>query len=77
MTNTEARRIYTMQFRPVGAFTLPRGVITEWVRLPQHDSHLLRRAYPDLETSRYPFGEFTTSRPLTPAEMEAFQVKRV
>lgn len=70
-------RVYTMLFRPVGAFTLPRDVVTAWVRLPPHDAPLLRLHHPDTEVSRHKFGEFATSRPLTAAEMDAYQVKRV
>ena len=69
--------VYTMLCRPVGSFTLPRGVTTTWVRLPRLDGHYMKRAFPTLETSRHMFGEFTTSRPLTKDELARFQVKRI
>ena len=69
--------IYTMEFRPVGFATLPRGVITEWVRLPKLEAHTMRRAFPNTEVSEHMFGEFTTSRPLTDDEMTSYQVRQV
>ena len=69
--------IYTMEFRPVGFATLPRGVTTEWVRLPKLEAHLLRNAFPNTEVSEHKFGEFTTSRPLTDDEMRSYQVRQV
>ena len=73
----QGRPIYTMLYRPVSSFTLPRGITTEWVRLPQVDGHVMARAYPQLERSTHPYGEFTANRELTAAELESFQVKRV
>ncbi len=69
--------IYTMLYRPVSSFTLPRGITTEWVRLPQIDGHVMARAYPHLERSEHPYGEFTASRELSADELERFEVKRV
>ena len=71
------KAIYTMEFRPVGFATLPRDVITEWVKLPKMEAHLLRKAFPDTEVSEHMFGEFTTSRPLTDDEMKSYQVRIV
>ena len=69
--------IYTMEFRPVGFGTLPRDIITEWVRLPKLEAHLLRKAFPNTEVSEHNFGEFTTNRPLTNEEMISYQVRIV
>ena len=69
--------IYTMLYRPVSSFTLPRGITTEWVRLPQIDGHVMARAYPHLERSEHAYGEFTASRELSADELERFEVKRV
>lgn len=69
--------IYTMEYRPVSSFTLPRGITTNWVRLPQDATPEMKRGYPQLERSEHRFGEFTTNRELTAQEMEQFQVKRV
>lgn len=74
---SKERPIYTMLYRPVSTFTLPRGVTTEWARLPANSDAHMRRAFPDLEVSEHPFGDFTTSRELTDDELERFQVKRV
>ena len=73
----DARPVYTMLYRPVSSFTLPRGVTTEWRKLPRNaDGHLMR-AFPGLERSEHPHGEFTTSRELTAEELESYQVKRI
>ena len=69
--------IYTMLYRPVSSFTLPAGITTEWVRLPQIDGHVMARAFPHLERSEHPYGEFTASRELAAEELERFQVRRV
>ena len=69
--------IYTMLYRPVSSFTLPSGITTEWVRLPQIDGHVMAQAYPQLERSKHPYGEFTASRELRDDELKSFQVKRV
>lgn len=71
------RPVYTMLYRPVATFTTPRGVATEWTRLPAGADHRMRRAFPDLEVSEHPFGEFTASRELTADELEQWQIKRV
>ena len=68
--------IYTLRFRPVSSWTLPNGIVTEWVRLPHYNIHTLRKAYPDLEMSDHPYGEFTTSRDLTDDEIASFQFER-
>ena len=75
--DTTGKPVYTMRYRPVSSFTLPDGILTNWLRLPQIDGHTMSRAYPDLKTSTHAFGEFTTNRDLTEAEMEQFQVDRV
>lgn len=71
------RPIYTMLYRPVSTFTLPRGVTTAWARLPAGSDQRMRDAFPGIEVSEHPFGDFTTDRDLTDEEMEQFQVKRV
>ena len=74
---TQGPPIYTMLYRPVSSFTLPSGITTEWVRLPEIDGHVMALAYPLLKRSKHPYGEFTASRELTDNELERFQVKRV
>ena len=70
--------IYAMRNRPVAGCTLPPGITTEWVRLPQLDGHTMQRAFPDRETSRTRlFGEFTTNRPLTREELERYEIERI
>lgn len=70
--------IYAMRNRPVAGCTLPPGITTDWVRLPQLDGHTMRRAFPDRETSRTRlFGEFTTNRPLTSDELERYEIDRI
>ena len=71
------KAIYTMEFRPIGFGTLPRDIITDWVRLPKLEAHTLRNAFPDREVSDHVFGEFTTNRPLTAEEMKSYQVRLV
>ena len=72
-----AEPVYTMLYRPVSSFTLPRGVTTEWKKLPRNADGRMMRAFPSLERSEHPFGEFTTSRELSREEMESYQVKRI
>ena len=69
--------IYTMRYRPVSSFTLPPGISTEWVRIPQIDGLVIAAAFPELERSKHPYGEFTASRELTDTEMDRHQVQRV
>ena len=69
--------IYTMRYRPVSSFTLPQGISTEWVRIPQIDGLVIATAFPELERSKHPYGEFTASRELTDKEMDRYQVQRV
>ena len=76
MTDTGSP-VYTMLFRPVSTFTLPRGVTTEWVRLPVDADQAMRRAFDGLGQSEHRYGEFTTNRPLTEEELERFEVRRV
>ena len=79
-TNTNAdtaKPIYAMRYRPVSSCTLPRGVVTEWVRTPQVDKDLFARAFPHLERSAYTHGEFTTNRELSDDELEDYQIDRV
>ena len=73
----DATPVYTMLYRPVSSFTLPRGVITEWMKLPKNADERMQRAFPGMERSEHLYGEFTASRELSADEMESFQVKRV
>ena len=69
-----ADSIYTMRHRPctqVGM--LPQGVITKWHRIPRD----LSDAFPDKAVSDKPFGEFTTSRPLTDRELEDYEIDQI
>ena len=73
----DAGPVYTMLYRPVSSFTLPRGVTTEWRKLPRNaDGHMMR-AFPALVRSEHAHGEFTTSRELSAEEMQSYQVKRI
>ena len=74
---TAPKPIYAMRYRPVSGCTLPPGITTTWVRTPQVDGHIVGRAFPDLDRSTYPYGEFTTNRELTDDELESYQVERV
>ena len=64
--------VYAMQFRPPSFCTLPDGIEITWVKVPQE----LAPHFPNLEVAprEHMFGEFTTNRPLTTAEMDAFQI---
>ena len=73
----ETGPVYTMLYRPVSSCTLPRGVTTEWKKLPSSADGQMMRAFPALERSEHPFGEFTTNRELSSSEMESYQVRRV
>ena len=73
----DATPVYTMLYRPVSSCTLPRGVITEWVKLPKDADERMQRAFPGMERSEHLYGEFTTGRALSADEMESFQIKRV
>ena len=66
--------VYTMLYRPCTQLgTLPPNVVTEWTRAPADLAH----AFPDKPVSTRPFGEFTTSRPLTDDELKAFEIRQI
>lgn len=67
-------QVYTMLYRPVSMWTLPDGVSYELVALPVQCDGFNR---PDLSVSPHFFGEFTTSRELTSAEMQSFEIRRL
>lgn len=65
---------YALRLRPVSTWTLPEGIAYELVALPWD----FAGNRPDLKRSeRYRFGEFTTTRPLTPDELRRFDVEVV
>lgn len=65
---------YRMKYRPAGFATLPRGLVWSYVEAPVMHGLANR---PDLPRSRYQFGVFTTNRPLTDRELEAFEIEIV
>ncbi len=67
--------IYRMLLRPVSRFTLPDGLDWEYVAAPPDIAH--RR--PDLPAApwHWPFGTFSTNRPLTADELRHFSIEEV
>jgi hypothetical protein len=62
---------YIPRFRPAGFATLPRGVGWQFVEAP----HDLAHVRTDIPASRHRYGVIETDRPLTPAEVETFQLQ--
>ena len=46
MSGKEAKPVYAMRYRPVSSFTLPPGIVTEWVRTPRTDGLVVTGAFP-------------------------------
>lgn len=66
---------YRMKYRPVSFCTLPQGVMTTWVELPPN--HPNPHVFPEVPTSKWTFGVFTTQRPLTRDELVAFEIEEI
>lgn len=60
---------YSMKYRPPGFCTLPKGLEWDYVEVPSDSRRF------DLPVSSRPYGIFTTDRPLTPEELEAFEIR--
>jgi hypothetical protein len=63
------RSTYRLLYRPPGFATLPSGLRWENVEVPAGHPNPF-----DLPVSRHPFGIIRTERPLTPEEMERFEI---
>jgi len=68
------QHLYTNKYRPPGYATLPAG----WnlVERPANPAFGFERRA-DLPVSKYPFGLVSFDRPLTPAEVEAYELEQV
>ena len=62
---------YTMRYRPAGFGTLPRDIRWDYVAMPTIFGLCGRR---DLPSSNRTFGVIQTDRPLTPDELETFEI---
>lgn len=62
--------LYAPLLRPAGAFTLPPGIGWEYTEVPGFLAY--RRV--DLPRSQYAYGVIRTSRALTPAELDHFDL---
>ncbi len=65
---------YSNKYRPPGYATLPKG--WELVERPSHPSAGYERRI-DLPRSSRPFGVVEFDRPLSPAEVEAYELDEV
>lgn len=63
------RTLYRPLLRPAGFATLPRGLVWEYVEAP---AYVTQR--PDLPRSTHLHGVIATDRPLTPDEIERFDL---
>lgn len=67
------RTIYRTTLRPALFGGVPFNLQWEWHRPPAEYAHV----FPDKEVSEYPYGEFTTERPLTETELQQFSIEVV
>ena len=67
---------YTLRYRPASAVTLPPRLAWRFIAVGKRD-HVLQQARPELPLTDHPFGIIETYRPLTPEEMETFQIVKV
>ena len=64
--------VYRTTLRPALFGGLP-DIKWEWHRPPAE----FAQAFPEKEVSKFQYGEFVTERPLTDAELKAFQIEIV
>ncbi len=62
--------VYRTLLRPISTFTLPAGLIWEYVEVPRE----IAPWRPDLPVSQHIYGTFKTLRPLTADEMQHFSI---
>jgi len=67
-------RLYFNRLRPVGLGHIPK-VDWEWVEQPALEAFRPRNS--PLPISRRPYGVYTTARPLTPEELDAFEITQI